>query len=104
MPPTDSATLADALEDLSSLLRRYGEVDWASKIDDDLFFVRKSDSYGANRFLTYFGGMGSLNDIFLCNANGHPVAPSEEADLNARLEVLLGRAHRLASEFSGTLV
>jgi hypothetical protein len=102
--PSASETLADALEDLSALLRRYGEVGWASKIDDDLFFVRKADPYGAKRFQTYFGGMGSLNDLVLCRANGHPVAPSEEAELNARLETMLSGAYRLAGEFGGTLV
>ena len=101
---SDSEALADALEDLSTLLRRYGEIDWASKIDDDIYFVRKSDPYGARRFLTYFGGMGSLNDVILCGRNGHPVAPAEEAELNARLEAALGRAHRLAADFGGALV
>ena len=101
---SDSEALADALEDLSTLLRRYGEIDWASKIDDDIYFVRKSDPYGAKRFLTYFGGMGALDDLVLCRANGHPVAPAEEPELNARLLSALGRAHRLASEFGGTLV
>ncbi len=50
------------------LLKKYGEPSWASGIEGDLYFVLREDAYGAKRFLSYFGGMGSLNDLVLCPA------------------------------------
>jgi hypothetical protein len=70
--------------------------DWAAKIDDDLFFLRKNDAYCAQRFLTYFGGMGSLQDLTICSENGHPVSPGEASEVNQRFVVLLTQAYGLA--------
>lgn len=96
----DMRTLVKELEEIVTLLRRYGENEWSARIDDDLFFLRKNDAYGAQRFLTYFGGMGSLQDLMICPENGHPVSPSEASVVNQKLASLLSGAYELARKCS----
>ncbi len=86
--------------DLRDILERYGETSWARRLDDDLFFLRQGDAYGATRFLGYFGGMSSLSDIVLCRQNGHPVAPDAEAEVNERLRRITSHAYDLARQIS----
>jgi hypothetical protein len=92
--------LIAALESLAALLRRYGEAAWASKIEDDALLVRRGDSGGAARFLSYFGAMGSLNDLWLCEANGHPMSAADENAANASLDEAKGKAFKLATTFT----
>jgi len=47
------------MEEVAAILRKHGEDSWAGRIEDDLYFVAQGDAYGAQRFLSYFGGMGS---------------------------------------------
>lgn len=76
--PTKDIQLVRTLEEVVALLKRSGELHWWNLIDGDLFFLRKEDLYGAERFFTYFGGMGSLNDLWLCQANGHSIPIESE--------------------------
>lgn len=66
------------------------------KIRDDLALLRNGDVHGAERFLGYFGGMGSINDIWLCKLNGHSVAKERENEINAEFHALRGRAWQVA--------
>jgi hypothetical protein len=94
--------LAGELEALVSRLRASGESFWSQRIEDDLHFIKQGDAYGANRFLTYFGGMGSLNDLVLCPENGHKVAAADVSRLNDEVRHLLSRAYELAQNFRGS--
>jgi len=80
------------------ILKRYGEMNWSKRIADDLQFLRRGDAYGAKRFLTYFGGMGSISDLWLCEMNGHPVPKSRESAVNAEFHALRERAWQLATQ------
>jgi hypothetical protein len=88
--------LAEALETLVARIRASGESFWSQRIEDDLHFIRQGDAYGANRFLTYFGGMGSLNDLILCAENGHKVEKADVSRVNDEVRDLLSRAYQLA--------
>jgi hypothetical protein len=94
------SNVTKAIEELMSLLRRFDERHWSTKIEDDLFFLRKGDIYGAKRFLTYFGGMGSLNDVWLCAANGHSVSDEMEQKVNTEFDALKSQAWALANEIT----
>ena len=60
MTPTPTRPrLAGVMEEVAAILRKHGEDSWAGRIEDDLYFVAQGDAYGAQRFLSYFGGMGS---------------------------------------------
>ena len=96
--------LARAMESLASFLRTYGEHQWSPKIEDDLHFIRKGDAFGAQRFLGYFGGMGSLNDVWLCKVNGHTVPAGVESRVNSELDQLKSVAWQLAKAAAGKTI
>jgi hypothetical protein len=87
-------TFANVLHEIEALLSEHGEVHWAEKITRCLSRVERSDAFGLHRFLSFFGGMGSLNDILL-HRNG-TLLTSE----NEQLHRLLGRAWELGSRLS----
>ena len=95
---TSAVTQVQTLEQLVSLLKRFGEIHWSRKIEDVLSFLRKDDIYGAERFITYFGDMGLLNDVWLCDDNGHSVPSEMQQKINAEFDALKLRAWNIANE------
>ena len=71
-----------ALEKLEQFLRSQGEEFWADNVATAKIEVGNSDAHGVARFLQFFGGMGSLNDV----------AVRDQKSLDA----LAGRAFQLA--------
>jgi flagellar motor switch protein FliN/FliY len=65
----DVQRFATLLRKIESLLSEHGEVHWAAKIVACLSSVERSDAHGLYRFLSFFGGMGSLNDVVLSRDN-----------------------------------
>jgi hypothetical protein len=90
--------LLEALADLVALLREYGESAWAAWLDRDRQWIQRGDAYGLEHLLGAFGGMGSLNDLLLHPANGHPVAPDRIDLINNQLQALRGQCWRLATD------
>src|SRR5688572_18312146 len=88
--------LEQALDQMATGLTRCGETFWPKKIANDLSLLRKGDAYGAERFLTYFRGMGPINDVWLCQMNGHSVPKERESETNAEFPALRERAWQLA--------
>ena len=85
------------LERMGTLLAHCGESVWSTRIANDLARVRQGDRYAVERFLTYFGGMGSINDVWLARVNGHSLPPERERATNAEFQTLCARAWQLAS-------
>jgi hypothetical protein len=83
----DVARLADALDELASLLAAHDEPFWADWVGQDARWVRNGDGFGVTHFLSAFGGMGSLNDLVLgpIDADG---AGSDSSDLHERFDRL----------------
>ncbi|WP_438823016.1 DUF6966 domain-containing protein [Novosphingobium cyanobacteriorum] len=65
---------------------------WAGNVGRAADEVANSDVHGLRRFLSYFGGMGSLNDLFL-HRNGTPLGWE-----NDHLASLVRRAWHLGNE------
>jgi hypothetical protein len=61
----DVQELADLLARIEALLRTHDASFWADEIGLCRASVEASDAYGLKRFLSMFGGMGSLNDLVL---------------------------------------
>ena len=81
---------ADLLHQIEALLAEYDQTQWAAKVASCLASVERSDAQGLQRFLSFFGGMGSLNDVLLCR-DGAPISVS-----NDKLRTLLNRAYEAA--------
>ncbi len=91
-------SLLDAMRGIVVLLESIGEGGWANRVRDDIHFLNRGELYGAQRFLTYFGGMGSLNDLKICRENGHDIELESEQSINEELIQLLDKAYGLATD------
>ena len=73
--------LNQEIEELNSILSKYGERKWrVSKV------LNKS---GASDVVRMFGGMGSINDLYICKVNGHNISENIESETNERIQHLL---------------
>jgi len=80
--------LIKSLNDCAALLRSIGDDFWSAKMEGVAGRGPNLSSTEASQILGWFGGMGSLNDLIIMAANGHRVTPSEEEEMNARLNKL----------------
>ncbi len=79
-------TLNDEIQALNRTLVQYGE---KKRKLASVYSV--SD---ANRILSMFGGMGSLNDMYICQMNGHKIEPSDEVAVNQVIRTHLTNIHK----------
>jgi len=93
--------LAQSISELVDLLRLYGDAHWSGWLAADLPRIRQGDIYGLEHLLRAFGGMGSLNDLVLCERNGYDVRPEDERAVNDRFRDLLGTVYRSATALRG---
>lgn len=80
----------DALRELESLLIGRSAF-WADKVRRAGDDIANSDANGLRQFLSFFGGMGSLND-FVLHSDGIPLSAE-----NDRLDALRSRAWELGN-------
>ncbi|SDT70703.1 hypothetical protein [Jiangella sp. DSM 45060] len=92
----DVARLAELLGEAVTLLERYGETRWASLLSASKRELLAGDAHGLLRLQNAFGGMGSLNDLLIMEANGHPVQRDDERNVNERLTALRSEISQLA--------
>jgi hypothetical protein len=67
----DIQALLTAMRELECHLQEF-ESFWATNVRRAADEVANSDAYGLERFLAFFGGMGSLNDLVL-SRDGKPL-------------------------------
>ncbi|WP_286829408.1 MULTISPECIES: DUF6966 domain-containing protein [Kordiimonas] len=79
----------DLLSDLgrlSDLLNRVKAAFWASKVNKAKQFLDDGHHTAASEEMrSWFGGMGSLNDLVIHPVNGHAVSDKEMDAVNAEL-------------------
>lgn len=88
--------LVVVLESISTTLTAFGEKHWADWVAEDARRLRHGDLSGAAHFLSAFGGMGSINDLYICPRNGHRIAETEVVTKNEGLKGALSEAYALA--------
>src|SRR4051794_31538121 len=86
----DTQALLTAMRRLERHLDAY-ECFWAEQVRCAADEVANSDAHGVRRFLGFFGGMGSLNDLVL-QRDGRPLSIE-----NDELDVLRSKAWGLAN-------
>lgn len=62
--------LLQMLDELTALLRKANQGHWANVLEECQRHIRQADFYGVEKFLSLFGGMGSLNDLMIPVAGG----------------------------------
>lgn len=103
MPAMANHGLVSALEQTNSLLRGVAASFWANKLDQLLKACgHEPSSRDAQKILSWYGGMGSFNDLLISTINGHDVREEDEELLNDRLaelrELIYVEASKLARE------
>lgn len=87
-------TYSHAIKALEYLLDKVGETSWRNWIlkDIELWQTRQDVSH----YLSAYGGMGSLNDLWISARNGHTVMDFQESWVNVALTLVRDLAFRLA--------
>jgi hypothetical protein len=88
--------LLEVLDELVAILELHGDQHWSQWIRDDASELRRGNLGGVRHFLTAYGGMGSLNDRYLCTQNGDRITEAETVSINARLSQARSKAWSLA--------
>ena len=90
-------TLIQLLISCEALLRSIGETFWSDKIQ---FALKKGgnsiDIYLLEEILTWYGGMGSFNDLMISRYNGHLLDEKDEEKLNDELNRLRSQIYQEA--------
>jgi Domain of unknown function (DUF6966) len=81
--------LTPAMTRCKSLLQSVGETFWSQKIERFLSVrTRELSADDAREVMTWFGGMGSFNDLMISAVNDHDVKPEDEGRYNRDLDHL----------------
>jgi hypothetical protein len=90
-------TLIQLLMTCEALLRSVGETFWADKIQAVLKRGGNSlDLYLLEEILSWYGGMGSFNDLMISEYNDHLVEGKDEEKLNDDLNRLRNEIYQEA--------
>ncbi len=79
------------------LLRRVDETFWADKF---LQIIQKNhtklEHCSLEEIISFYGGMGSFNDLLISRYNGHKVAEEDEDEINDELDRIRDDIYRQA--------
>ncbi len=92
----DTEKLAYLLEAISTKLTAFGITHWATWLAEDARRLRGGDPAAIEHFLSAFGGMGSINDLYICPQNGHRIHEADVQSNNEQLRRALSDAWELA--------
>ena len=90
------ALFAAKLREIEEILSEDTKTRWTEEIKRCRIAAEKSDGWCVDRFLSYFGGMGSLNDYYVQKGDKPDVIATD------KLQVLLSEAWTLARTLQRT--
>jgi hypothetical protein len=79
-------SLNNEIKAINKVLIKYGETKWK--------LPPVNSRKDASRVLSMFGGMGSINDLYICKINGHRIEKSQESTVNNELQDHLTEVHK----------
>jgi hypothetical protein len=91
--------LIEILNEIIQLLELDGEKHWSRWMRQSRERLLKSDYSGVEHLLSAYGGMGSFNDLVICQSyeNGQFRWKDGHVEKNNRLDELRGKAWELAN-------
>jgi len=81
----------DLLVESKSLLEKCEERHWSEKINEVIKKINNGSDFHEKEIRSWFGSMGSINDLYLTKHNGHKIEPDQEDVVNARFRKLLDK-------------
>ena len=97
MGPLTEKIIAE-MDELSSLLESVGEESWSNTIKKARSFLAASNYRGIDEAKTWFGTIGTLNDLIIHPVNGHQVLDENLDQVNSRLRELSGNIYHLVQD------
>ena len=90
--------LLETLDEIIQLLESDGEQHWSRWIRQSRERLQNSDFSGIEHLLSAYGGMGSFNDLVICQSyeNGESQWQEGYSEKNDRLNELRGKVWELA--------
>ena len=85
--------LATSLRETAELLEMVGESFWSARLRGALAEAQPD----VRAIRSWFGGIGSFNDLVLARVNGHKVGQLTERAANDRLDILRGQLWALST-------
>ena len=76
------------------MLDSFGEKEWSNKINQ----ATKTDDIDPAKILSWYGGMGSFNDLLISNHNGHAIKQRDEDVVNEELSDLRNKIYLEAKD------
>jgi len=89
----DEQEMRNLLAEIAALLDNVGEEFWSTKVRSAVA------SLNVEEILSWYGVMGSLNDVIIAPENGHRLKREEQSAKNSKLDVLRRRMFDLARRF-----
>jgi hypothetical protein len=90
-------TLVQLLISCETLLRKVDEIFWADKINH---ILKKGNAnlnlYLIEEIISWYGGMGSFNDLIISVYNDHSVVAEDEDKMNEGLSALRSKIYQEA--------
>jgi len=80
------------MTNMANLLDSASEVWWATKVRD----VLSASSIDVDEIISWYGGMGSINDLTISRFNGHAISREQEAPLNEQFDGIRTDLYKLA--------
>jgi hypothetical protein len=80
--------LISKLRQAIDLLESVGEDKWVARLNAYIQRIVASDKSVMVELRNEFGGMGTFNDLYLTQLNGHNVSPDSENRVNSQLSTL----------------
>ena len=90
--------LADTVSQIAQLLRQYDVSFWPDELSEINNRITQRWAEGPTLLLKLYGGMGSLNDVYICPENNHKIQTEDVQDVNHTLSQLTSKAYSLAKE------
>jgi len=87
-------SLRQTLADAASFLDSIGETFWSSRLRR----AAERAVLDVAEVMSWYGGMGSFNDLFIAGVNGHRVSPEAEGAANDKLDAFRERIYSLAAK------
>jgi len=79
------------LEETSSLLISADEKYWSAKVQSAIQLLPEKPMRAISEVESWYGGMGSFNDLLISSLNGHSLGTISEHEANAKLAMLRGK-------------
>jgi hypothetical protein len=94
--PKQRNMIIDGATKIGALLNEAHETYWEGIINRAVGLLQE-DSFqdGIQVLKSMFGGMGSINDLYISPINGHTIAEEDVATMNQQLVADLSRLHQL---------